>query len=200
MACGIAAITAATSTAEAFEDDGSVPGSFGRLHPEATARFAFGPLSYSPGPLPLAGGALGVRLGLADSGFYGGLTYMDYLANTDEGTDRGKSLGVEGGYGHTLFRMLIFRAQLGLGDYLLTSTATTNCLPPPSTAPCAIATAHSSNSALYFQPGALVQVALGPVLIGADASWFFLPEPPPGSTGGRSYGAFLVGAQLGIRL
>jgi hypothetical protein len=163
---------------------------------------AYGPLSGGPGAFPLAGGGAGARGGLSYRGIYAGLTYMDYFTNSacldsggpeSCGSTHGQSFGLEGGYGHTFFGVLTLRGQMGVGDYLTTSTGTFISGDGTST------TTHSSSNALYLQPGALLEAALGPVLVGADASLLYMPRPPLSYDGG-AFAAFIFGVQLGVRL
>jgi hypothetical protein len=197
--------------ARAAEDDGSVPGWLGSYHPELAARMTFALGSEVPGNFPLTGGGFGVRGGLSYRGFYGGLTYMDYF--TDGGclsggfndscwSTHGLSFGAEAGYGHTFFRVLTLRAILGVGDYATLTTATDSgctfnsssatAAPPPT---CTSSSSNSSTHTLYLQPEGLVEVSLGPVILGVDGSVFTMPGSSQGA-----FAAFMMGVQAGARL
>jgi hypothetical protein len=206
-----AASLLAAPAAHAAEDDGSVPGWLGAYHPELAGRLTFAAGSETPGPFPLTGGGGGVRGGLSYHGFYGGLTYMDYM--TDGGCDsifgtnacgstHGLSFGVEGGYGHTFFGVLTLRAILGVGDYATLSTSTnTDCAytaASPSTAQaptCLTSSSNSSTHTLYLQPEGLVEVSLGPAILGVDGSVFTMPGGDRGP-----FAVFMMGVQAGVRL
>ena len=202
MGVAAAALAGAPAAHAAESADGSPPGPFGELHAEVAGRVAYGPFSGGSGAFPLAGGGAGARGGLSYRGVYAGLTYMDYFTNggcldigapESCGSTHGQSFGLEGGYGHTFLGVLTLRGQMGVGDYLTTSAGTfVSGLAPPTTT-------HSSANAIYLQPGALLEVALGPVLVGADASVFYMPRPPLTNDGG-AFAAFIFGLQLGVRM
>jgi hypothetical protein len=199
--------TAGAKAASAADDDASPPGWFGDFHPEVAGRLTLGPLGDSPGPTPLVGGGAGIRGGLSYGGLYGGLTYMDYFTNsgcTDGGAQscgstHGSSFGVEAGYGITFFRMLLARAELGLGNYRLDNKGSITTCDFACTTSTTTTTSSSSNTP-YLQPGILLALQLGPVLVGADASVFFMPSAPFATPIGGPFAAFMVGAQLGVRL
>ncbi|HEX4448955.1 MAG TPA: hypothetical protein VH044_19575 [Polyangiaceae bacterium] len=109
------------------------------------------------------------------------------------GPTYGRSFGVEGGYGHTFFRVLTLRGLMGVGDYLTIDTGSVIDSGTTTT------TSRSSNNAVYLQPGALIAVALGPVLLGADANVFYMPTTPI-SNDHAAFGAFIFGFQAGVRL
>jgi len=199
-----------SSRAFALEDDGSSRGPLGAVHPEAAFTVMAGPAlpqyqGYGPGPM---GGGPGVRAGASLYGFYGGLSYVDFLGESDCldslpggcGSNSGMSLGAEVGYGRTFFERLIARGLVGVGDYVATSDGWyQTCADGFSS--CTTTTSHHTSHNVYLQPGILVAVTLGPVLVGADASFLYVPRgTPPGGSTSSPFAALMLGVQLGARL
>jgi hypothetical protein len=158
----------------------------------------------------MGGGGAGVRAGASYLGFYGGLSFIDFMSerygsvgNTED--THAASYGVELGYGTTLFRRLTLRGQLGVGDYAVASDWTVSkCNGAPS---CSMAPMRSlaNGDNLYLAPGVLLQVTLGPVLVGVDGNLFYMPSsayPQSGGPHGQggTFAALMAGAQLGVRL
>ncbi len=207
----VAAWIAAAPSAHAAEGDGSVAGPLGAFHPEVAARMTFGtPLGspYNGPPGPLTGLGYGVRGGLSYYGVYGGLAYTDFLTEGDCidgsvescGTTHGRSFGFEGGYGRTFLRILTIRGQLGIGNYWTISDGTTTTCAGVD-GPCTLVSSHGSSNTLYLQPEALVEVSLGPVLVGVDASLSYMPNVSSSAeTPSWAFAAFMFGAQAGVRL
>ena len=200
------ALVLASPISRAAEEDGSAPGWLGAYHPELAARMTFALGSEVPGSFPLTGGGFGVRGGLSYRGFYAGLTYMDYLTNSeclDTGSNtpcfstHGLSFGAEAGYGHTFFRVLTLRGIVGAGDYANLNTASdyvcNDITNQAST--CMTTSSNSAKHSFYVQPEGLVEVSLGPVILGVDASVFAMPGSPTGP-----FAAFMMGIQAGARL
>jgi len=211
-AAALAAIAVLTApSARSAESDGSSPGLLGALHPEIAGRMMTGTVlpTRAPVPGPMVGLGLGVRAGVSYLGFYGGLSLMDYLSEgscadsgTGCGSEHGASYGAEVGYGRTLFRLLTIRAQLGIGDYELTSHSTTT-LCSSVAAPCDVSTTAQSQGAranFYLAPALLLEVSLGPVLVGLDANLFYMPSAAAPDAPAAPFTAFMAGAQLGVRL
>jgi hypothetical protein len=209
----VALLTASNAHAsETGEGDGSTPGLFGAVHPEVAARMMAGATltSSDSEPGPMTGGGLGVRAGASYLGFYGGLSFIDFMSerygsagNTED--THAASYGVELGYGTTLFRLLTLRGQLGVGDYAVASDWTVSrCSGAPSCSmPPMRSLANGDN--LYLAPGLLLQVTLGPVLVGVDGNLFYMPSwsyPQSGTPHGQggTFAALMAGAQLGVRL
>jgi hypothetical protein len=65
-------------------------------------------------------------------------------------------------------------------------------------------TSHATSNNVYIQPGVLAAAMLGPVLIGLDADFVFMPAARgagwPPSTPSGIYAALMLGGQLGVRL
>jgi hypothetical protein len=209
VGCGCGAVLAFASIAQAADADGSSVGWLGAFHPEAAARLTYGPLSSMASAFPLASGGIGARVGLSYLGLYGGLSYMDYFSEgscldstgLSCGSTHGRSFGLEGGYSRIYFRMLMVRAQLGIGDYLMTSESTSMAVCPDIACSTAMTvSSQSSTNSIYLQPEILLALTLGPVLLGPDASLFYMPNPAIWDGTGRSFAAFMLGLQLGIRL
>jgi hypothetical protein len=202
--CVGAVITTTTLVARAMEDDGTPPGPFGIIHLEAAARFSAAVESPITSPGNRVGGGFGGRAGASYLGFYGGLSFLDLLSEGECldsfpsacSTTQRLSYGIEGGYGRTLNRILLIRGVLGVGDYVeIVDGTSTSCT---GAFPCGmpiVTTSHNTSHNLYLQPGLLVAVALGPVLIGIDANVFYMPAWSP-----AAYAAFMAGGQLGVRL
>ena len=209
VGCGCAAVLAFASIAQAVDVDGSSAGWLGAFHPEAAARMTYGPFSRMASAFPLASGGIGVRVGLSYLGVYGGLSYMDYFSEgscldstgLSCGSSHGRSFGLEGGYSRTFFRMVMVRVQFGIGDYLMTSESTSMaaCADIACSTPLTMSSQSSTNS-IYLQPEILLALTLGPVLVGPDASLFYMPTPAVWDGTGRSFAAFMMGLQLGIRV
>jgi hypothetical protein len=110
---------------------------------------------------------------------------------------------VELGYGHTFFQRLTVRGLLGIGDYAVTAQGSSGAC--TGTPPCSMITTtywHASRDNFYLAPGALLEVALGPVLIGVDANLIYIPSAEGAYAGSRTvtFASFMGGAQLGARL
>jgi hypothetical protein len=209
VGCGCAAVLAWASIAQAVDVDGSAAGWLGAFHPEAAARITYGPLSSMASAFPLAGGGIGARVGLSYLGLYGGLSYTDYFSEgscldstgLSCGSTHGRSFGLEGGYSRTFFRMWMVRAQFGIGDYLMTSESTSMAACPDVACSTTMTiSSQSSTNSIYFQPEILFALTLGPVLLGPDASLFYIPSPAIWDGTGRPFVACMMGLQLGIRL
>jgi len=143
-------------------------------------------------PNPLRFG-LGARAGVSLLGFYGGLSFMDYLGTSqvNQGvTDSLKSVlyGVEAGY-NIRVSILTLRPQLGIGNYAQSESLSGTPTGQPSTP-----TAHYSASSLYLEPGVTGLLSFGLWIVGADANVLFLP----GLSGSQP--AFTAHGQIGIKL
>jgi hypothetical protein len=88
--------------------------------------------------------------------------------------------GGELGYGWKLLDIVTIRPQIGLGNATFTSTAGGE-------------NTSSSSSYFYLEPGVTGLVALGSLLVGADANALFLPGL------NNSNAAFTLHAQVGIK-
>jgi hypothetical protein len=161
------------------------------------------------------GGGFGVQGGVSYRGLYGGLSYVNFFGGQAKGfaagpnfsgSDSGASYGIELGYGHTYFKALTLRGLLGAGEYLVTEDGWVTTCPSPDCTQLTMSPIHALRDYFYFAPGALAQIALGPVTIGLDANLFYLPNAgPPGAfpdSPHRSapFFSFMGGAQLGVRL
>ena len=116
------------------------------------------------------------------------------------GSNNGMSLGAEVGYGRTFFERVIARGLVGVGDYIATSDSWyQTCTAAFSS--CTTTTSHHTSHNIYLQPGILVAITLGPVLVGADASFLYVPSgAPPGGSTSSPFAALMLGVQLGARL
>ena len=211
MGCA-AAVALAASTAHAAEADGTPSGLFGPVHLEVAGRVVVsGPQFAAPAccaPGPLGGGGAGGRLGALYRGFYGGLTYMDYLSegiclDSLDGSCNSThafSYGIEGGYGQSFKDILVARAALGVGDYAtMFENTVTGCV--GTFRMCSSTTNRGATHSVYLEPQALVGVHLGYVLVALDLSLFYLPSID--STAGTStstFASYRLGFQLGARL
>jgi hypothetical protein len=152
---------------------------------EIAARVGGGTTPVSGGPNALGFG-LGVRGGATLYGFYGGLSFMDYLGSgqdlpaTGGGTTRYSSssilIGFEGGY-EIPISIVTLRPELGVGSYILTQTESVS----------------NSSGSVYFEPGVTGLLTLGRWIVGADANVLFLPWLA------GSQPAFTAHGQLGFR-
>ena len=129
------------------------------------------PPAKQPNPL---GFGLGARAGVSILGFYGGVSFMDYLGTSrvNQGvTDSLKSVlyGVEVGYNIGV-PLLTFRPQLGIGNY----TQSESLSGTPTGEPSAPTTHYSANS-LYLEPGVTGLLSFGLWIVGADANLLYLP-------------------------
>lgn len=212
MALGIVLVLTA-SVAHASEGGGSEgEGSlFGSVHPELAGRFMVNTTPPTPSTQapPLVGGGPGVRAGVSVWDIYAGLSYVDFLSASSCldsypgpcGSTHAASYGLELGYGHTFFRMLLVRALLGVGDRVVTGDGTTwTCSGTPTCSMLVPTRSHASRGDLYWAPSVLVAALVGPVLVGADVTLLYMPEA--GSPGGPSapFVSVYSGAQLGLRL
>ena len=129
-------------------------------------------------------------------GFYGGLSFMDYLGESQVNQGVKESLksvlyGVEAGYNIGL-SILTLRPQLGVGNYtrsesLSGSNTSINLGAPPSSPP-----PNSSTSSLYLEPGVTGLLSLGMWIVGADANVLVL-------TLSGAWPAFTAHGQVGIK-
>lgn len=201
--------TFAASHALAAENDDASRRPFGAVHPEVAATVMASPslpaFQYgAPGPVS---GGWGLRAGASVGAFYGGLSFVDFpgemtcLASFPGGcgSSHGTSWGAEVGYGATFVRWLLIRAMLGAGDYVTTNDGWTAICAADGSG-CTKTTFHDSSQNLYLRPGMLVAAMLGPVLIGADVSYLYMPAATrPGSMASSSFGELVLGGQLGAR-
>jgi hypothetical protein len=214
MRWGVVAFLAATTAlaarnAGAAEGDGSPPGPLGAIHPEIAGRVMYGTALTATIPGPMAGGGFGVRGGVSYLGVYGGLSYMDFLSEggcLDSypgscGSVHAATYGAELGYGRTFFGFLTLRGEVGIGDYVLVTDGTSSmCTNGP---PCTMWTttqSHATGHNFYVAPAALVEAALGPVLVGLDATYFYFPSDGAPYPERSAFAAFMGGVQLGVRL
>jgi hypothetical protein len=130
------------------------------------------------------GFGLGARAGASFYGFYGGLSFMDYLGSHDNAGDSMKTVlyGVEAGYnfGVPLFTL---RPQLGVGNYTVTQSGS---LSPPES---------FSSSSVYFEPGLTALVSFGLWIVGADVNVLYLWP----SGGWTTQPAFTAHGQVGVK-
>jgi hypothetical protein len=206
---GALALTTALN-ARAAESDGDPPGLLGDVHPEVAARMMVGaaltPLEGAPGP------GFGVRGGASYLGFYGGLSFTDFMSehqcqfsSPDPspggcGSTHAALYGLELGYGKTFLQVLMVRAELGVGDYALTSDSTSTTCTDTLCNAVSTTASHASRNNLYLAPGALLAVTLGPVLVGLDANIYYMPSAAYPAERPATYSAFMGGAQLGVKL
>jgi hypothetical protein len=162
-------------------------------------------------PSPLAYG-IGGRAGVAFSGWYGGLSLVDYLGESQTVISPGVSgsstmsvhaltFGVEGGYG-LKFGPTTLRAQVGVGNYWQTvafQEAGGGCVSVAIGQACTPAgpvrpsyTVYS----LYLEPGVTAMIAFGTVFGAADANVLILPHEPGTSSVGA---AFTLHGQVGVK-
>ena len=141
------------------------PGPVDAVEIAAKVGGATSPASGAPNAL---GFGLGVRGGVSFYGFYGGVSFMDYLGSGQDvpmpgvGTTHFSSssilIGFEGGY-EIPISFFTLRPQLGIGSYTLIQTESDS----------------NSSGSVYFEPGVTGLFTLGRWLIGADANVLFLP-------------------------
>lgn len=155
---------------------------------EVAAKVGGGSRTTSGSPDALGFG-FGARAGVSFFGFYGGLSFMDYLgastptavfaAGAQPGKYSLKSVlyGVEAGYNIGV-PFVTLRPQLGVGNYTLTASST--------------GTASSSTNNIYLEPGVTGLLSFGLWLVGADANILLLP----GLSGSQA--AFTGHGQVGV--
>jgi hypothetical protein len=210
-------VVAPNAHAGEVDSDGSARGLLNAVHPEAAGRFMVGTALTAPDTTPgpgIAAGGAGVRAGVSYLGFYAGLSFVDFFSESSGlgsypgsyRSDAGASYGLEVGYGHTFFRRLTLRGLLGAGDYAVTAEgAYGTCSGAPSCAMITTTYWHASRDNFYLAPGALLEVALGPVLIGVDANLIYIPSAEGAYAGAANvhpvtFASITGGAQLGVRL
>jgi hypothetical protein len=141
--------------------------------------------SNPPNPL---GFGLGGRAGASFMGFYGGLSFMFYLGESqvNQGvTESLKSIlyGGEAGY-NIRVSILTLRPQLGIGNFTRSQNWSGGTMLPPGS---------TSTSSLYLEPGLTGLLAFGMWIVGADANVLFLT----GLSG--AWPAFTAHGQVGIK-
>jgi hypothetical protein len=156
---GIATLSV-TGDASAFG-----PGPLDTIEIAAKAGGGTNPVSGGPNALGIG---VGLRGGASFSGFYGGVSFMDYLGSSQDvpvtggGTTRYSLnsilIGVEGGY-EIHVSVVTLRPQVGVGSYTLIQSESES----------------NSSSSLYFEPGVTALLTFGRWIMGADASVLFLP-------------------------
>jgi hypothetical protein len=155
----------------------------------------------APNPL---GFGIGGRGGIAIAGFYGGVSAVYYLGESQNasaplsGSVSKHSLlyGVEGGYGWKLLDLLTIRPQIGVGQMTLWTSSSV------STAYGAVAgpSVDQSTNALYLEPGVTAMISLGTFFVGADANALIIPslnDPTVGKS--QTDIAFTLHGQLGVK-
>jgi hypothetical protein len=151
---GVLSLTAVVS----FASDASA---LGPLDLEVAAKAGVGttPSNIPSGyPNPLGFG-IGARAGVSIFGLYGGGSIIYYLGGSDNGLSTHTLMyGVEGGYGMKLIDILTLRAQVGIGNYDVTTNVT--------------GLGSSDHNDLYVEPGITAMVTLPVVglFVGADAN------------------------------
>jgi hypothetical protein len=170
---------------------------------EIGAKAGAGSNPYSNGndPNPLGFG-IGARGGVTFLGLYGGLNFMYYLGQSKNETTDGSSFsesvhstqyGIEAGYGLTLLSLLTLRAQLGVGNFTVTSSG-------GGQVAGVSASASQSQSTLYLEPGVTAMVSLGIWFIGADVNALILTglKDDDGSGNSSTKSALTFHGQLGL--
>jgi hypothetical protein len=159
---------------------------------------------------PIRGGAtpfgfgFGARIGISLSGFYVGLTLVDFLGSKDVDVSyRALLYGAELGYG---FRVAAFggafwvlRPRLGVGDAAVYYT-------DPSLLADVVTSASGSSSAsdtltvnnVYLQPGLTVQLASSAHFVAIDGSMLVLPGIVYGGAGATTWISYGAQVQLGF--
>ena|GEM_PF-1288820 len=141
------------------------PGPLDTIEIAAKAGGGTNPVSGGPNALGIG---VGLRGGASFSGFYGGLSFMDYLGSSQEVPAAGGGstryavssilVGIEGGY-EIHVSLFTLRPQVGVGSYTLNQTES-----------------DSNNSgSLYLEPGVTGLLTFGRWIVGVDASVLFLP-------------------------
>jgi hypothetical protein len=172
-------------------------------------------------PNPLGVG-VGGRAGISVSGLYAGVSAIDYLGTSGrldlvQGTDFEQGplsphsflFGVELGYGLRLARVLVLRAQVGLGDDVLgmgggvaVGSLLDNII--------SVARPVPDRGYLYLEPGVTALFEVGWFFAGVDVNALVLPwgpsVTPPGAGSTTPFlsahkldGAATVHGQLGVR-
>jgi hypothetical protein len=141
-----------------------------------------------PNPPNPLGFGLGARAGASFFGFYGGLSFMDYLGTSQVNQGVKESLksvlyGGEVGYNIGV-SLLTLRPQLGIGNFTRSQSWSGGTMLPPGS---------TSTSSLYLEPGLTGLVSLGMWIVGADANVLFLT----GLSG--AWPAFTAHGQVGIK-
>jgi hypothetical protein len=133
------------------------------------------PVTETP-PNPLGFG-LGARGGITFMGFYGGLSAMYYLGvGEDSISQHTTMLGLEAGYGLTLFGLVTVRPQVGLGDAVFTGSGSGGASHPayPAGSPGSpVGSGYTSNG--YLEPGVTGLVSFGLWYVGADVNALVFP-------------------------
>lgn len=201
----------ASAFAHAEEADGTARGLLGVVHPEVAGRFMAGAAGFTPQETrpPLTGGGAGVRAGVSVLGAYAGVSYLNFLSESECldsypgscSAVHAASYAVEVGYGHTFFHHLTVRGVLGVGDRFASSDGTMGtCSGSVGCTTIAVTAWHASRDDIVLTPSLLVTASFGPAFIGADATVFYMPSA--GAPGGPSapFASLALGGQLGLWL
>jgi hypothetical protein len=95
--------------------------------------------------------------------------------------------GFEGGYG-SKFGPLTLRGQVGVGNYHESFDVSVGSVQ-----------SSSSHDSLYIEPGATLLIAIGKLLLGADANVLILPNTSDASGKTSFDAAFTLHGQVGLR-
>jgi hypothetical protein len=134
---------------------------------------------------------LGGRAGFSSLGFYGGVSVVDYLGKSVPAftllaaateTIHSFLFGGEVGWGWKI-SMVTLRPLVGFGDAIFTSLGTSS-LP----------------GSFYVEPGGLVQLNFGLLIVGVDAGCLILTNGLNASTGAHAVTeAFTIHGQVGVK-
>jgi hypothetical protein len=137
------------------------------------------------------GVGLGGRAGVSFFGLYGGVSVIDYLGKSQTEspgpspfTRHSFLYGGEVGYGIKI-SLLTIRPLVGFGDAIFSSSI------PGS----------SSSGSFYIEPGGLIQLAFGHLIVGVDAGCLIFTNGPSASATGASEvtEAFTIHGQVGVK-
>jgi hypothetical protein len=143
----------------------------------------------APSPNPLGFG-IGGRAGIAIVGLYAGLNTVYYLGGSTtilggKFSTNAWLYGLEGGYGFKLLDgLLTIRPQIGIGNavfYVSDQDSST------------------SDSHLYLEPGVTGLISFGGLFVGADANVLVIPNVTTGINTTKTYSAFTLHAQAGLK-
>lgn len=160
---------------------------------EAGARVGVGTNPDSKGPNPFGLG-IGGRAGVSIFHVYGGISAIHYfgssadvsgpnvqgLSQTVNVSYSSTLIGFEGGYDITGIPHLTLRPQLGVGN-------------------ASFSFGDASQSHLYLEPGLTALISLGLVYVGADANLIAVPSVDQGNNDTKTYTAFTIHGQIGLR-
>jgi hypothetical protein len=150
-------------------------------------------VGYGTNANDVLGVGLGGRAGVSFFGLYGGVSAIDYLGKSVNGVSVHSFLyGAEVGWGFKI-SLVTIRPLVGFGDAVLSVSLPATALDPN-------ANLSGSVNSFYLEPGGLVQLNFGLLIVGVDAGCLILTNGYDASGGASTTTeAFTIHGQVGVK-